>query len=285
MRTELLERYRALALPTTRTSTGASPTSRASTRTPGRPTRRPPSPCRRCSTSTSRPPRRSTSRGSRYRACPRRHPLRAAHRRPPAARHARRPDDKFRAHNAAVWEHGLLVHVPAGRRARQAALPPRRERASPGGSLFWRVLVVAEPGSPVHARPGAAPRATSSSSRTSNGVVEVVVARRREGGDREPPAALVEGLALRVVPRAASSATRSSTGSRAASVPRDGKVWIQNDLAGRGATSRVTGAYFADGVAAPRLRHVPAPPGARHDVRLRVQGRAPRHRARPSGAG
>ena len=26
-----------------------------------------------------------------------------------------------------------------------------------------------------------------------------------------------------------------------------GKVWIQNDLAGQGATSRVTGAYFADG--------------------------------------
>ncbi|MGL6279726.1 MAG: hypothetical protein ACRC50_09255, partial [Gaiella sp.] len=24
------------------------------------------------------------------------------------------PDDKLRAHNAAVWEHGLLVHVPAG---------------------------------------------------------------------------------------------------------------------------------------------------------------------------
>ena len=28
---------------------------------------------------------------------------------------------------------------------------------------------------------------------------------------------------------------------------RRGKTWIQNDLAGRGATSRVTGAYFADG--------------------------------------
>jgi Fe-S cluster assembly protein SufD len=27
---------------------------------------------------------------------------------------------------------------------------------------------------------------------------------------------------------------------------KKGKVWIQNDLAGRGATSRVTGAYFAD---------------------------------------
>src|SRR5512143_2645521 len=24
------------------------------------------------------------------------------------------PDDKLRAHNAAVWEHGLLVQVPAG---------------------------------------------------------------------------------------------------------------------------------------------------------------------------
>ena len=64
-----------------------------------------------------------------------------------------------------------------------------------------------------------------------------------------------------------------------------GKVWIQNDLAERGATSRVTGAYFADGT-----QHLDydtyqlhAAPG--HDLRLRVQGRAARHARPPSGAG
>ena len=43
-----------------------------------------------------------------------------------------------------------------------------------------------------------------------------------------------------------------------------GKIRIQNDLAGPGATSRVTGAYFADGDAAPRLRHVPGAHRAEH---------------------
>ena len=36
-------------------------------------------------------------------------------------------DEKFAAHNAAVWQHGLLVVVPEGRRARQAALRARHE--------------------------------------------------------------------------------------------------------------------------------------------------------------
>ena len=57
-----------------------------------------------------------------------------------------------------------------------------------------------------------------------------------------------------------------------------GKVWIENDLVGEGATSRVTGAYFADGDAAPRLRHVPGARRAEHRERLRVQGRAARER-------
>ena len=39
------------------------------------------------------------------------------------------PDDKFRAHNAAVWEHGLLVHVPIFRR--QVRGGPLRHRSLP----------------------------------------------------------------------------------------------------------------------------------------------------------
>ena len=37
-------------------------------------------------------------------------------------------DEKFAAHNAAIWKHGLLVHVPRGVVARAAALRPGRER-------------------------------------------------------------------------------------------------------------------------------------------------------------
>ena len=56
-----------------------------------------------------------------------------------------KPDDKFRAHNAAVWEHGLLVHVPAGLEL-EKPLYLRVASSADRGSLFWRVLVVAEPG-------------------------------------------------------------------------------------------------------------------------------------------
>ncbi len=55
-------------------------------------------------------------------------------------------DDKFTAHNAASWEHGLLVRVPRGVVLEQP-LYVRVVNASEGGALFWRLLVVAEEGS------------------------------------------------------------------------------------------------------------------------------------------
>ncbi len=91
-----------------------------------------------------------------------------------------KPDDKFRAHNAAVWQNGLLVHVPAGVELAEP-LYLRVASGVPGGSLFWRVLVVAEPGS----------RFTLVQELTSarddleayvNGVVEVIV---RDGAKAE----------------------------------------------------------------------------------------------------
>jgi len=42
-------------------------------------------------------------------------------------------EEKFAAHNAAVWEHGLLVHVPKGlvlRCSGACSSSPRRDRAS-----------------------------------------------------------------------------------------------------------------------------------------------------------
>jgi Fe-S cluster assembly protein SufD len=154
-------------------------------------------------------------------------------------------DEKFAAHNAALWEHGLLVHVPAGVEL-ERPLYLRIVNTTGGGSLFWRVLVVADPGSRftlieeiASADPGL--------SGYVNAAVEIVV------GD----AAKVEYVSLQNLSR--ESWLFAACHAR---VERDaeldwvtggfgsakGKVRIQNDLAGPGATSRVTGAYFADGV-------------------------------------
>jgi Fe-S cluster assembly protein SufD len=154
------------------------------------------------------------------------------------------PDDKLRAHNAAVWQHGLLVHVPAGVEL-EKPLYLRVASSARGGSLFWRVLVVAEPGS----------RFTLVQELTSarddleayvNGVVEVVV---RDGAKAEivnvqrlsQRSWLFASCHARVERDAELDWVEGGFGSSR------GKVWIQNDLADRGATSRVTGAYFADG--------------------------------------
>ena len=169
----------------------------------------------------------------------------SAHRGPPAARQrSSPPTTSSRAHNAAVWEHGLLVHVPAGV-VLDKPLYLRVASSAPGGSLFWRVLVVAEPGS----RFTFVQELTSGDEQLEsyvNGVVEVVVH---------------DGAKAEIVNLQRLSTKAWLFASCHAQVERDaeldwveggfgssrGKVWIQNDLAGRGATSRVTGAYFADG--------------------------------------
>jgi Fe-S cluster assembly protein SufD len=153
-------------------------------------------------------------------------------------------DEKFAAHNAALWEHGLLVHVP-GDVVVEEPLYVRVANAVDGGSLFWRLLVVAEPGSRFTVVEEYA-SATPELAGYSNAAVEIVV---REG-------AKVEYVSIQNLSRGT-----WHFASHHARVERDaeldwvaggfgsakGKVWIQNDLAGQGATSRVTGAYFADG--------------------------------------
>jgi Fe-S cluster assembly protein SufD len=155
-----------------------------------------------------------------------------------------KPDDKLRAHNAAVWQHGLLVHVAAGVELEQP-LYLRVASNVAGGSLFWRLLVVAEPG----ARFTLVQELTSAADDIEayvNGVVEVVV---RDGAKAEivnvqrlsPKAWLFASCHARVERDAELDWVEGGFGSSR------GKVWIQNDLADHGATSRVTGAYFADG--------------------------------------
>ena len=153
-------------------------------------------------------------------------------------------DEKFAAHNAAVWKHGLLVEVPAGVELEQP-LYVRIANSAEGGSLFWRLLVVAGPQSRfslieeyVSERPDL-PAYT-------NAAVELFVE---------------QGAKLEYVSLQNLSRETWHFASHHARVERDaeldwvaggfgskkGKIRIQNDLAGPGATSRVTGAYFSDG--------------------------------------
>jgi Fe-S cluster assembly protein SufD len=150
-------------------------------------------------------------------------------------------DEKFAAHNAAMWTHGLLVRVPKG----VVLEKPLYVRIAVTGQTFWRLVVVAEEGAQAslieeYASP------SDDTAAYSNAVTELFV----------EPNAKLEYVSLQNL-----STETWHFASHHARVERDGELdWvaggfgskkgktrIQNDLNGRGATSRVTGAYFADG--------------------------------------
>jgi Fe-S cluster assembly protein SufD len=153
-------------------------------------------------------------------------------------------DEKFAAHNAAMWKHGLLVVIPKGIVVEQP-LYVRITNAAENGAVFFRLLVVAEEGS----------QATlieeyTSASRDlhsySNAVAELFVEQ----------AAKLEYVSLQNLSQQTwHFATHHAQVGRDATLDwvaggfgsKKGKIRIQNDLAGPGAESRVTGAYFADG--------------------------------------
>ena len=152
-------------------------------------------------------------------------------------------EEKFAAHNAAVWQHGLLVVVPKGVEL-DKPLYVRVTNSTDGGSLFWRLLVVAEEGA----------RFT---------LVEEAVSSTQEVRSYTNAAEeffLEQGSKLEFVSIQNLSNETWHFGTHHARVGRDaeldwvvggfgskkGKVRIRNDLAGEGATSRVTGAYFTD---------------------------------------
>ncbi len=153
-------------------------------------------------------------------------------------------DDKFTAHNAAEWKHGLLVHVPKGVELEQP-LYVRIASTDEEGALFWRLLVVAEEGSRfslIEEYASGSPDLHA----YSNAAVELFV----EQG------AKLEYVSLQNLSRETwHFATHHAHVERDAELDwvaggfgsKKGKTRIQNDLAGQGATSRVTGAYFADG--------------------------------------
>src|SRR6266508_2858219 len=152
-------------------------------------------------------------------------------------------EEKFAAHNAALWQNGLLVVVPRDV-VLEEPLYVRIANSADGGSLFWRLLVVAEAGSRfslIEEYASAHPAVAG----YSNAVVELFVE---------------DGAKLEYVSLQNLSQETWHFASHHARVGRDaeldwvtagfgskkGKTRIQNDLAGPGATSRVTGAYFAD---------------------------------------
>ncbi len=153
-------------------------------------------------------------------------------------------DEKFAAHNAAMWQNGLLVVVPKGVEL-DKPLYVRITSSANEAALFWRLLVIADPGA----------RFT---------LVEEVVSPEPELHAYTNEAAELfvgEGAKLEYVSLQNLSRETWHFASHHARVERDaeldwvaggfgskkGKVRIQNDLAGQGATSRVTGAYFTDG--------------------------------------
>jgi Fe-S cluster assembly protein SufD len=151
-------------------------------------------------------------------------------------------DDKFAVENLSKWEHGLLVRVPKGV---ELSKPLYVQVTSSGGSLFWRMVVIADEGARFTLIEDLSSAAEDTVAYT-NAVVELFV----------HPAAKIEYVSLQNL-----SQETWHFGRHKAWLERDseldwviggfgskrGKVWIENDLVGEGATSRVTGAYFADG--------------------------------------
>jgi Fe-S cluster assembly protein SufD len=152
--------------------------------------------------------------------------------------------EKFAAHNAAVWKHGVLVEVPRGV---ELDRPLYVRVASSGGdaALFYRLLVVAHAESRfsiIEEYTSPAPDARA----YTNAAVELFVEQ----------AAKLEYVSIQNLSRETwHFATHHARVERDAELDwvaggfgsKKGKVRIQNDLNGPGATSRVTGAYFADG--------------------------------------
>jgi Fe-S cluster assembly protein SufD len=151
-------------------------------------------------------------------------------------------DDKFAVENLARWQHGLLVHVPKGVELEK---PLYVQVTSSGGSLYWRMVVKADEGARFTLIEDLSSAAEDTLAYT-NAVVELFV----------DPQAKIEYVSLQNL-----SKETWHFGRHRALLQRDseldwvlggfgskrGKVWIENDLVGPGATSRVTGAYFADG--------------------------------------
>ena len=177
-------------------------------------------------------------------------------------------DEKFAAHNAAMWEHGLLVQMPKGIVLEQP-LYVRVINDVDGGSLFWRLLVVAEPESRFTVIEEYASTGPELSGYV-NAAVEIFV-----GQGAKVEYVSVQNVSQETWHFGTHHARRTGRGARLGrrrlrleagedpdpERPRRPRRDLARDrrlLRGR--------------LAAPRLRHLPGQHRAEHDLRLRVQG-------------
>ena len=127
-------------------------------------------------------------------------------------------DEKFAAHNAAMWTHGLLVVVPKG----VVLEKPLYVRIAATGQTFWRLVVVAEEGARAslieeYASPAADTAAYS------NAVTELFVEQAAKLEYVSLQNLSHRDVALRVAPCARRARRASSTGSPAGSARRRGR--------------------------------------------------------------
>ena len=200
-----------------------------------------------------------------------------------AARHARRR--RRQVHGA---QRGELAATACSSACRRASSSSSRSTSGsrtrpPDGSLFWRLLVVAEEGSRFtlieeYASAVARPRRLLERRRR---------ALRRAGREarvRLAPEPLARDVALRHAPRARRAGRRARLGRRRLRLEEGEDADPERprrpgrDLARHRRVLRRRRA-------APRLRHVPGAHRPAHDLGLRVQGRACATTRRRSGAG
>ena len=153
-------------------------------------------------------------------------------------------EDKIAAGNAAFWRHGLLVDVPAGVELEQP-LHVRIESTVPNGSLPTRLLVVAGENSRFTLIEEHVSADEDLDALTSC-AVEVHV-----GAGAKLELVSVQRLSRQgwhfAHQRARLERDSELDWVCAGLGSKKSKTWLYNDLAGAGATSRVTGVYFADG--------------------------------------
>ena len=182
-------------------------------------------------------------------------------------------DDKFAAHNAASWKHGLLVRVPKGVVLEQP-LYVRVANSRQRGSLFWRLLVDRRKGGRFSADRGVRLRAARP---------RRLLERRRRALRRA--GAKLEYVSLQNLSRDtwhfATHHARVEPRRRARLGHR--RLRLEEGEDADPERPRRPGRDLARDRrvlrrrrAAPRLRHLPGAHRAEHDLGLRVQGRVAR---------
>ena len=178
-------------------------------------------------------------------------------------------DEKFAAHNAALWQNGLLVVVPRDM-VLDEPLYVRIANSTDGGSLFWRLLVVAEAGSRFTLIEEYASRA-SGRRRLLERRRRAVRRGRREARVRLAAEPLAADVALRFASRARRARRRARLGRRRLRL-EEGQDPHPERPSGPGRGLAGDGRLLRRRDAASRLRHVPGAHGAEHPSDFKFKG-------------